>query len=483
MSSFLIFPTQLFRNIELLKNKTVYLIEDPRFFTDFSYHKLKLVLHRSTMKFYFDYLKKNNIDVHYVNFNESIKTKIKNIDISMYENVDNKLTKKIKKEFSKITIVPTLTFLFDKKEIAEHLTLFSTKKKNLLNYNHQNFYKWQRKRLNILIDKDGNPKGGKWSFDEENRHTLPSTVKIPTRKYYGKNNYVKEAIEYVNKHFPKNYGVLYDFVYPVTFEECDSWLIEFLKVRFSLFGKYQDAETMRDPFLFHSVLSPMLNIGFLTDRELLDKVKAYEAKVPIESYEGFIRQVIGWRNYCYMIYIQEGEKMRKMNFFNHKKRINQTKMWTAQTNIQPIDDIIKKMINYGYAHHIERLMYLGNFMLICMINPNDVYKLFMEWTVDAYDWVMVPNVYGMSQFADGGMMMTRCYFSSSNYILKMSDYKKGPWTKTFDALYYNFINKHESYLASNYATSRQVAFWKKKTESEKKEIIEIANKYLLMICK
>jgi deoxyribodipyrimidine photolyase-related protein len=482
MSSFLLFPTQLFRNIELLKNKTVYIIEDPRFFTDFGYHKLKLVLHRATMKFYFDYLKKNHIDVHYVNFNESIKTKIKGTDVTMYEPVDNKLSKKIKKEFPKINILRTLTFLFDKKEITQHLSLFSTKKKNnSISYNHQNFYKWQRKRLNILVDKDGNPKGGKWSFDEENRDVLPKTVSIPSRKYYGKNEYVKEAIEYVKKYFSKNYGSLDHFVYPVTFEECDNWLIEFLKVRFSLFGKYQDAETMRDPFLFHSVLSPMLNIGFLTDHELLDKVKAYEAKVPIASYEGFIRQVIGWRNYCYMIYMQEGEKMRKMNFFNHSKRINQKKMWTAQTNIQPIDDIINKMVNYGYAHHIERLMYLGNFMLICMIHPNDVYKLFMEWTVDAYDWVMVPNVYGMSQFADGGMMMTRCYFSSSNYILKMSDYKKGPWTKTFDALYYHFIYKHEAYLASNYATSRQVAFWKKKTESEKKETIEIATKYLMTI--
>ena len=162
-------------------------------------------------------------------------------------------------------------------------------------------------------------------------------------------------------------------------------------------------------------------------------------------------------------------------------------MWEGKTKLLPIDNIIHKIVDYGYAHHIERLMYLGNYMLLCMVKPDDVYNIFMEWTIDAYEWVMIPNVYGMSQYADGGLMMTRPYFSSSNYILKMSNYKKPKggndkdeenWCVIFDALYYNFIKTHEDYLSKNYATSRQVAFWRKKSPSEKKNIVQMAEKYL-----
>jgi deoxyribodipyrimidine photolyase-related protein len=482
MVFFLIFPIHLFRNIDLLQDKKVFIVEDPRFFTDFHFHKMKIAFHRATMKSYFDYLKKKKIQVDYIECDqvEKMYDQIKINNIECYDPNDHKLEKKIRSKCKKLEIIKTLNFTFHKKIILENLSQFKTKN----GYNHQNFYKWQRVRLNILVDKNGNPKGGKWSFDEENRQKLPSSVSIPQTHLFGKNQYVKEAIHYVTVHFSKNPGNIEPayFVYPVTFEECDQWLTHFLKIKFKLFGKYQDAETMRDPFLFHSVLSPLLNVGLFTDTELLSIVSQYESKVPIASYEGFIRQVIGWRNYCYMIYLLEGEKMRKMNFFKHNHKINYQKMWNGTTNILPIDEIIKKIINTSYAHHIERLMYLGNFMLLCMIHPTHVYTLFMEWTIDAYDWVMVPNVYGMSQFADGGMMMTRCYFSSSNYVLKMSDFKKNKeWEKIWDALYYHFIYKHEDYLASNYATSRQVAFWKKKSETEKNKIIQDAKKYLEFI--
>jgi deoxyribodipyrimidine photolyase-related protein len=254
-----------------------------------------------------------------------------------------------------------------------------------------------------------------------------------------------------------------------------------LKNKFELFGLYEDAETMKDPFLFHSVLTPMMNIGLLTDTEVINLTLKYQNKVKISSFEGFIRQIIGWRNYVYTLYLLEGTKMSKSNFFNSNNKLNKKIMWEGKTNILPIDNIINKIINYSYAHHIERLMYLGNYMLICMIDPKDIYEIFMEWTIDAYEWVMIPNVYGMSQFSDGGLMMTRPYLSSSNYILKMSDYKKEEWCEIFDALYYNFINKHEKYLASNYATSRQVAFWHKKKDKQK--ILDIAHNYLSNIVK
>jgi deoxyribodipyrimidine photolyase-related protein len=483
MDIFLLFPTHLFSNIDNLKNKKVYLIEEPRFFTDFKFHKLKLAYHRATMKKYYDFLVSKKINCTYIEFSKTPQfyKELKTENIYIYNPSDHNLTKKIIKLFPKIKIEESYNFLVTEKLITENKNLFYSEKTK--KYNHQNFYKWQRIRLNILVDSNQKPIGGKWSFDEENRKKIPKDEKIPSHSTSNLKNdpYVKEAIEYVMHYFPKNYGSMDNFVYPIDHETSKKALVYFLKNKFELFGIYEDAETDRDPFLFHSVLSPMMNIGLLTDNEVLEETHKYLNKVPINSYEGFIRQVIGWRNYIYTIYLFEGNKMRKQNFLNHNNKLNEKIMWTGKTDLEPIDTIIRKIVDYSYAHHIERLMYLGNYLLLCQINPTDVYKIFMEWTIDAYDWVMVPNIYGMTQFADEGTMMSRPYFSSSNYILKMSDHKKGPWCDTFDALYYNFINTHEDYLSKNYAASRQVAFWRKKTPEEKKKLLEQAKEYLKKI--
>ena len=478
MSIFLLFPIHLFSNIDLLKNKKVYLIEESRFFTDFKYHKLKLAYHRATMKYYFDYLKSNKIDIHYIQFNEDYK-KLNKINVETYDLCDNILKNKLIKLFPHINILQTPNFLINELLLKENINKFYNGKK----YNHQNFYKWQRIRLNILIEKDEKPTGGKWSFDEDNRKKLPKNIKLPKMVQEIKYNtpYIKEAKIYIEQNFPNNYGSLDNFIYPITHIDSVKWLDNFLKNKFENFGLYEDAVSDKDPFLFHSVLSPMMNIGLLTDTEVINMTLKYQHKIPLNSFEGFIRQIIGWRNYIYSIYLLEGNKICKMNFFKHTNKLNKKIMWDGQTNILPIDDIINKINQYSYAHHIERLMYLGNYMLLCMINPRDVYEIFMEWTIDAYEWVMIPNVYSMSQYADGGLIMTRPYFSSSNYILKMSDYKKGTWCKTLDALYYNFINKHKTYLSKNYSTSRQVAFWNKKSALEQKNIIKIAYDYLKKI--
>ena len=489
MDIFILYPVHLFINIDILKNKYVYLIEEPRFFSDFNYHKLKLAYHRASMKNYYNYIKNNNISIKYVNFYENIKILYKkinndinknNIKVYIYNPCDNILLNKIKKYIPNIIIENTQNFLVTKDILNKNLSKFYKNNK----YNHQNFYKWQRNRLNILIEKDGSPTGGKWSFDNENRKNLPKNIKIPKIiKLNNNNEYVNESIIYVNKYFSKNYGSLDNFIYPINHIDSIKWLNNFLKYKFENFGKYEDAESLKDPFLFHSVLSPMMNIGLITDNEVLKIALKYQNKICIESFEGFIRQIIGWRNYLYAIYILDGDKLKKSNFLNHTNKLNKEIMWKGETNILPIDNIIKKINNYGYAHHIERLMYLGNYMLLCMINPKDVYEIFMEWTIDAYEWVMIPNVFGMSQFSDGGKIMTRPYFSSSNYILKMSDYRKDSWCTIYDSLYYNFINKHQKYLSKNYATSRQVAFWIKKNDAEKKNIIKTANKYISFITK
>lgn len=484
MNIFLLFPIHLFSNLDNIRNDHVYLIEEPRFFTDFKYHRLKIAYHRATMKKYFDFLQGEKINVTYINFNDDVNKLYGKLNlesekkqIRTYDLGDDILKRRLLNNINNLQIINTLNFTVNEKIINDNLKVFYRNGK----YYHKKFYEWQRIRLNILVTKNNKPVGGKWSFDKDNRKKLPESIKIPSILHMRKDKYKIEAIEYTMLHFHKNYGNLENFIYPIDHEEALKWLDHFLKNKFSNFGIFEDAESMEDPFLFHSVLTPMMNIGLLTDTEVIKETLKYENKVPIASFEGFIRQIIGWRNYIYAIYLLEGEKMIGDNFLNNQNKIDKKIMWEGTTGIIPIDNIIDKIVNYAYAHHIERLMYLGNFMLLCMINPKDVYELFMEWTIDAYEWVMVPNVFGMSQFADGGKMMTKIYISSSNYILKMSNYKKKEWCKIYDSLYYNFIRVNEEYLLSDYASVRQVSFWQKKSEIDKREIVKVANEYLKYI--
>jgi deoxyribodipyrimidine photolyase-related protein len=477
-NTFLLFPIHLFKNIDHLKTKDkVYLIEDARFFTDLKYHKLKIAFHRATMRFYYDYLQQHNINTEYIEFNqnhEQLYKSLHKLNVESYNLGDNILKDRLVSLIPKLKIIDSLNFLVSENIIKDNLTEFFNGNK----YNHKNFYKWQRTRLNILIESNGEPTGGKWSFDEDNRNKIKNIDKIPPIQPINNNNYVKEAIIYTQNNFKDNYGDLNYFIYPVTYDEIDIWINDFLQNKFNDYGEFQDAVIDDNPFLYHSVLSPVMNIGLITDREVLDKTEPYFKKAPINSVEGFIRQIIGWRNYIYMIYLCEGDQLKKANFLNHTNRLNKKIMWEGNTQIDPIDDIIKKITKYGYANHIERLMFLGNYLLLMMIKPLDVYEIFMEWTIDAYEWVMVPNVFCMSQFADGGLIMTRPYFSSSNYIIKMSNYRKGEWSKIFDDIYYNFINNHIEYLQKNYSTSRQVSHWKKKTVSNQQQIIKNANDYI-----
>jgi|UniRef100_A0A6C0EDJ3 deoxyribodipyrimidine photolyase-related protein len=485
MEVFLIFPNQLYFNLTHLKNSViVYLIEEPRFFCDFKFHKLKLAYHRATMKKYHDYLKNKKINIKYIEFNNATNNFYKEIYknnslIKIISVADHKLENKLVELFkNKLVIMDNKNFLISINELDDIKKIIYKNNK----YYHDIFYKYQRKKLNILMKND-KPIGDKWSYDSENRLALPKNFKdsnVNIKKIL-KNKYTIESIKYVNKNFEKNYGSLDYFIYPIDTKNTKVWLKKFLETKLINFGKYQDAVIESEPFLYHSILSPMMNIGLITDTEVVkisyDYYKKHSHIINIESFEGFIRQVIGWRNYVYTIYMLEGPKLYEMNYLKHHNSLND-KFWTANTNINPIDSIINKIINYSYAHHIERLMYLGNFMLLCFIDPKEVHKIFMEWTIDAYDWVMVPNIMGMSQFSDGGMMMTRPYFSSSNYINRMSNYKKGDWVKIWDALYYNFIDKHQNILKKNYAISNQVNNWIKKSNEEKEEIKHITKKFL-----
>jgi len=462
----------------------VILIEEPRYFTDFKFHKLKLVYHRASMKKYENELKHIAIKTEYIeldkmhsNFYHQL-----NKNTTYYFNpIDHDLNKKFNLLLPDAIKLNNLNYLLTPIEIEKYKNVFY--KNN--HYSHDLFYKFQRKKLDILI-KDDKPIGNKWSYDTENRLPLPKNIKInPIPKISPTaNKYYNEAKLYVMKHFSENYGSIESTIFPIDNKSAIKWLMNFLHKRLNNFGPYEDAvvDSMQSPqsdFLFHSVLSPMMNIGILPDKQVVDiSVKyynKYKSKIRLESFEGFIRQVIGWRNYVYSVYILE-PTMYNMNYLKHKNKISDN-YWLGKTGIKPIDSIIDKIVRCSYAHHIERLMYLGNWFLINRVDPKEVHRIFMEWTIDAYDWVMVPNIMGMSQYADGGKMMTRIYFSSSSYIDRMSNFKKKSnedWWKIWDAIYYSFINTHYTLLTKNYATSRQAAHWNKKTTEEKEQLLKIA---------
>jgi len=352
---------------------------------------------------------------------------------------------------------------------------FSNKSK----YFFTDFYIRRRKELGILIDDTNRPVGGKWTYDNDNRKKLPNNLMVPKIKFPDENNFVKQAKDYINKYFHNNIGSMDNFEFPVTHNDAENLFNDFLSKRFINFGQYEDAISSQENFLFHSLLSSSINIGLLNPDDILKQVLRISAgnKIPLNSLEGFIRQIIGWREFIRGVYIFKGTVQRNSNFFNHNNELPGS-FYNADTGILPVDNVIKKVLKGAYSHHIERLMILGKFMMLCEINPNDIYKWFMELYIDSYDWVMVPNVYGMSQYADGGLITTKPYISSSNYIRKMSNYKKGEWSDIWDSLYWRFIHKHRNFFEKNPRLSMMTMHLDKMNEKEIHEIIGKAEIFL-----
>ena len=263
----------------------------------------------------------------------------------MFNPVDHKLERKFKKLFKNLKIIDNPNFLLTIKEIKEHANLFYDKEKN--KFSHDKFYKFQRKKLDILMN-NNKPEGGKWSFDNMNRDPLKKNTIIINNTKIINNKYTKEAIKYVKDNFSNNYGSLENFVYPIDRKTSLKWLNNFLECKLKNYGQFQDAVNTEYPFVFHSILSPMMNIGLITDTDVIkisnEYYKSNSKKIPINSYEGFIRQVIGWRNYVYSVYVLKGKQLYKMNYLKHKNKLNNT-WWEGKTGIVVLDDIINNIVN------------------------------------------------------------------------------------------------------------------------------------------
>ncbi len=489
------FPHQLFeKNPIINKDREIYLIEDSLFFGDakfpFNFHKKKLIFHRASMKYYEEYLIKKNYDVYYLDYNPSYRN-------NPNENTIKILFKKLKRKgVQRVLALDPVDWALERRIQREALNheieivikenpAFINRKSTILNFFHNkkryrqtSFYIAQRKNLNILIEND-KPKGGKWTFDKENRKKIPRNYNIPKIPKLDVNKYLKEAIKYVEFNFPSNPGNIEDFFYPTTHKESYEWFQTFLEERFKYFGPYEDAIRAENSFLFHSILSPLLNCGLLEPVSVIKKTIEFSEKnnISLNSSEGFIRQIIGWREFIRAIYLLEGVYQRNSNFWNHKNPIPKS-FYNGTTGILPVDNLIKRLLNNAYLHHIERLMILGNFMNLCEMNPNDIYQWFMELFIDAYDWVMVPNVYGMSLYADGGLITSKPYISSSNYILKMSNYPKGDWCEIWDGLFWRFIHKHQSELKKNPRMNMMVNLINKMNKNKLKNHLKVADSFL-----
>lgn len=483
---FVLFPINLYRDIREIELCKVFLVEEPIYFDrsadklPLHFNQLKPIYHRATMQYYYDYLRDKSIDVTYVElkYQKGIITNnwINIVDeyldkhndpticVNFYDPVDHVVEKKIK-SFNNYRIIDTPGHILSYQDMLDYdgpLRLTS-------------FYIDIRHKYNILMDKNDRPIGGKYTYDKYNRSppddSLKGNMKLQDSAERANNRSlnnkrIAEAIHYVDKVIPKENLTCMtddiDIIFPITHEDAERRLSSFLKNSISDFGSYQDCMLIGDDsFLYHSGLSVCMNVGLIDPWKVIDRTIDYynshhNKKTILYAVEGFIRQILGWREFVRYIYCITPDVYEGKNFFNNNNKL--TKSWyDATTGIEPVDTCIEKAWRIGYLHHIERLMCVANYMVLSEISPKAMYRWFMEFSLDSYDWVMCANVYSMASYADGGEITTKPYISSSNYILKMSDYpkydesnKKYEWIDIWDDMFWDFMKKHKNKIKNIY---------------------------------
>lgn len=350
------------------------------------------------------------------------------------------------------------------------------------------FYREMRRKTGYLMD-GGQPEGGEWNYDEQNREKLPKDHPVPSIAETEVDEITGEVTEMVEAWFPDHFGKSDDFTYAVTRRQALYRLNEFIKDRLDEFGPYEDAMAHGKYDLFHSQLSVYLNNGLLLPTEVCDKAEeAYQnGEARLNSVEGFIRQIIGWREYIRIYYEAMMPDVREANHFGFTNKLPEM-YWSGETKMNCMSECLKPVIDEGYSHHIPRLMVLSNFSNLTETDPRELNKWFHLAYVDAYEWVVLPNVLGMSTFADGGVLASKPYVSSGNYINKMSDYckhceykiskKTGEDACPFNYLYWNFIDKQRDTFSKNGRSNFMVNMFDKKSEEDKKAIIESSMKFI-----
>ena len=466
----------------------IFMKEDLGLCTDYKHHKLKILFYLVAMREYRDSLLSAGYCVIYHDLGDKafrepyLETLKKSMQgnkleaVHYFEIEDNSFKTeflKLKKESSLSLIEHKSPMFFADDESFQHCS----KGKSL---RMASFYQATRKNLGILMTEDGKPIGGKWSYDDENRKRIPKGLATPAIPKFATSRYEASIANDVLLLFSQHPGALRSLWLPTNRQDALIFLDNFLELRLANFGHYEDAIKSDEVFLFHSLLSPLLNVGLLTPREVIERALNFSdsCRIPINSLEGFVRQIIGWREFIRAVYRSHGASQEKSNYFEHNRRL--TRNWyDGETGIPPLDDAIQDCSTFGYTHHIPRLMIRANIMTLCRVHPAGVFSWFMEMFIDSSEWVMCPNVFGMATFADGGLFATKPYICGSNYILKMSDYKKGPWCDVVDGLYWKFIADNLDFFTKNPRLSMITRSLQKMDEGRKQRLFMESEKFML----
>jgi deoxyribodipyrimidine photolyase-related protein len=477
------------------KESRVLMIESKARGAVLRYHKLKLVLVYSAMRHFARDLLKAGWEVDYYQLEDGVT-----FEQAMKQHRPNKLVLAEPNSFFEtdavlkigrrlrvpVELLPTRQFLVSRDDFRE----WATKQKRLVMENH---YRLMRKRFGWLMTKDGQPMGGAWNFDPENRATYNTWKRsgaphalVPNEK---PDKITREVMRMVAREFPDNAGDASNFWLPVDRADALRWLHSFIDERLPNFGAFEDMMAEGEPFLFHSVLSPLLNLGLLTPRECVEAaIEAHRrGAAPINSVEGYLRQVIGWRDFINGVYWLRGPDYRNENALEAEQSLPEF-FYSAETEMNCLHNVLKQNLRLGWNHHIQRLMVIGNFCLIAGINPQEALRWYNEMYVDAYDWVMAPNVIGMSLYADGGFMATKPYAATSTYIRRMSNYcahcrydpekKTGPDACPYNYLYWDFIDRHAERFAPNPRMRSIVNSWLRRGDANKDEVRTSAAQFI-----
>ncbi|MEM7719389.1 MAG: cryptochrome/photolyase family protein [Pseudomonadota bacterium] len=381
----------------------------------------------------------------------------------------------------------TVTLLEDDRFVASHAE-FETWAEGRKELRMEYFYREMRRKTGLLMEGD-KPVEGKWNFDHDNRKPAPGSVDFSGPLRFTPDEITEEVLSLVETRFGDNFGTLRPFWFAVTRTEARRALAHFIEGGLSKFGDYQDAMLADERFLWHSILSMYLNAGLLDAIEICEAAEAaYRAgNAPINAVEGFIRQIIGWREYMRGIYFREGPDYSRRNALNHQRKLPAF-FWSGETDMRCIAQAVEQTRDEAYAHHIQRLMVTGNFALLAGINPFEVHEWYLAVYADAYEWVEAPNVIGMSQFADGGIVGSKPYVSSGNYIDRMSNYcgdcaysvktKLGEGACPFNLLYWAFLDRHRERFSKNPRMGNMYRTWDRMDEARRETILAEAKDFL-----
>jgi len=475
----------------------LFLVESGRGLGKLRYHQQRLVLLLSAQRHFAEEMRKAGwtVDEHRlgrgVTWESALAAHVKKhkperILLTQPNNYDEQeAAGKLAKKFP-LEMVPTRQFLVPRGDFMA----WAQGKKSLLMETH---YRRVRTEFGFLMEEDGKPVGGRWNFDEENRKTFRDWTKAGRPRAevarVKPDKITREVMALVGKEFAGNPGSADGFWLPVDRAGALRWLDEFVATRLAGFGPWEDLMVEGEALLFHSVISPLINLGLLTPRECIERaVAAYDkGAAPLAGVEGFVRQIAGWREFVNGVYWLKMPEYAEVNGLGAERALPEF-FYTGETEMNCLRQCLRQVIDTGFNHHIQRLMVLGNFLLLAGVRPAEALRWYLEMYVDAHDWVMAANVLGMVLHADGGFMATKPYAAGSGYISRMSNYCAGcryqPEVKTgaeacpFNYLYWDFYARHEKRFARNPRVGMALKTLAKKSPADRKAIAESAGEFL-----